>query len=113
MSVDARLVAIDNQRLTARGTVQRGAGGWIAAASFTITGDSSGAVGVQNFDDPDGLVEALIDAADQIVCAAHEHGVLDNPARLASLAAELRLRLAARIPTDGLNSAIRDVKVAP
>ncbi len=113
MSVDARLVVGDTDRLETVGTVHRSRTDEqpIAAARFTVEGEP-GILTVQNRD-ASALVEALIDAADQIVCAAHHNGVLDDPGRLIELANELHLRLVARIPTDGLTAAIRDVKVAP
>ncbi len=107
MSVDARLVVGDGDRLETVGTVHIShLNGWIAAARFTVAGEP-GILTVQILDAA-ALVEALIDCADQIVCAAHHLGVLDDAGRLIELANELHLRLVARIPTDRLTAAIRE-----
>ncbi len=108
MSVDARLVVGDTDRLETVGTVHRSRtdGQPIAAVRFTVAGEP-GIFTVQNRDAAV-LVEALIDCADQVVCAAHHLGVLDDAGRLIELANELHLRLVARIPTDRLTAAIRE-----
>ncbi len=108
MSVDARLVVGDGDRLEAVGTVHRSRadGQPIAAARFTVKGEP-GILTVQNRDAAV-LVEALLDCAYQVVCAAYEQGALVDPARLASLAAELRLRIAERM--DGMAAEIREAR---
>ncbi len=107
MSVDARLVVGDGDRLEAVGTVHIShLDGWIAAARFTVEGEP-GILTVQNRD-AGVLIEALMDCAYQVVCAAYEQGALVDPVRLASLAAELRLRIAARM--DGMAAEIREAR---